>query len=130
VTATTNLRLITGRVRNDEPCFMLAELHLQSPGYKGFHRYQLLTVVRDDRLVEFRRDLGPALKFQGVDQFRVPGGVHLPNGKLAVEHTVGELIEIANEMRSRAPMWKQLPRTDLVRLYHEAQQQRRNTHGG
>ena len=85
----------------DEPCFGIAEVNLQSglPGV-GWRRYQIGYVVRQDKLAEFRRDLGPLDAFK-CSQFRIPGGVidgH--TGKGEILHTVGELMDIADKLRA------------------------------
>mgnify|MGYP001575673000 CR=1 FL=1 len=106
------LTLATPVISLDEPCFLLIEEHLQSPGAKGLHRYNIVTVVRNDELVEWHHDMGSAKKFRDVDQFRIPGGVQDPRTKrLYIEHTVGELREIADILRSRPSIAKQLPPT-------------------
>ena len=84
----------------DEPCFTLCELDLQS-GH-GFHSFQVLYLMRGDKLSEFFYDLGLSSKFK-ADQFRIPGGVITPNGRYEILHTVGELQEIADEIRNRGP---------------------------
>ena len=78
-------------IYGSEKAVGLLELHEQSPGSRGFHRYQIIHVVRDDRVAEFRRDLGLAKNFKNVRQFRIPG---------LLEHTVDELMDIAEEMRN------------------------------
>ena len=109
------LTLATPVISPDEPAFLLVEEYLQSPGSKGFHRYQIVTVVRNDELVEWRHDMGPARRFKNIDQFRIPGGVRDDRTRrIYIEHTVGELQEIANMLRSRPQMSRSLPRTDLV----------------
>ena len=114
----TLLRLATPAISLDEPAFLLIEEHLQSPGAKGFHRYQVITVVRNDELVEWHHDMGVATKFKNIDQFRIPGGVQDPQTKkLYIEHTVGELREIADMLRTRPQMSRQLPHTDLIAMY-------------
>ncbi|MDP1614522.1 MAG: hypothetical protein Q8L68_01860 [Methylococcales bacterium] len=90
----------TNYVLKNEPCYGLFELNYQSPGSKGFHRYQIVQVIREgDKIAEYRKDLGKAKKFKGVDQFRIPGGVKLPNGRIQIVHKVGELIDIADTLR-------------------------------
>ena len=88
----------TNVISLDEPCLGLYELNLQSPGSRGFHRYQIIHVMRGDRPTEMRRDLGMAKDIK-TDQFRIPGGA-MENGKFYIEHTVGELIDIAEYMRT------------------------------
>ena len=113
--STPLLHLVASKVSPDEPCFMLIEEHQQSPGAKGFHRYQIVTVVRNAQLIEWRCDMGPATNFLGIDQFRIPGGVRDERTRrLYIEHTVGELQDIANTLRQRPQMHTMIPRTDLV----------------
>ena len=87
-------------VSMDEPCFSLAEVNLPDPrpGY-GVRRVRLLHVVRGDRLAEYSEDLGPADWYH--EQLRVPGAVTDPtNGHTEILHTVGELCDIADWVRS------------------------------
>ncbi len=101
-----NIPLGTTYVFNDEPCLGLYELNFQSPGNRGFHRYQILQVIREgDKVAEHRKDLGNAKKFKGVDQFRIPGSAKLPDGRLQIVHKVGELIDIANTIRDRGSLF-------------------------
>ena len=112
------LHLATPVISLDEPCFLLIEEHMQSPNAKGFHRYQIVTVVRNDELVEWHHDMGDAKRFKNIDQFRIPGGVRDEQTKrLYIEHTVGELQEIADQLRSRPQMSRNIPHTDLIALY-------------
>ncbi len=94
------ISLGTTYVLKDEPCYGLFELNFQSPGNRGFHRYQITQVIRGDRIAEFRKDLGKAKKFKGVDQFRIPGGVKLSTGRIQIVHKVGELLDIAEHLRN------------------------------
>lgn len=127
-TSSPSLELLTNSINLDEPCYMLAEVHKQSPDYRGFHRYQIIVVVRNDRLYEMRRDLGLAIKFYGVDQFRIPGGVRdSVSGRFYIEHTVGELLEIADKMREMPNMSRSLPKTDLIGLYLKSLEQARDS---
>ena len=87
----------TNFVLENEPCLGLAELSL--PALEGSHRYQVITVIRDDKEVEFRQDLGLSEKFK-VDQFIIPGGVREGKGGVIV-HTVGELRNIADQLRDK-----------------------------
>ena len=86
-------------VEESEPCLGLFEMNLQSPGNRGWHRYQILYVMRGDSPSEFRKDMGLARKFK-ANQFRIPGGAWDEiTDRYYVEHTVGELVEMANDMR-------------------------------
>lgn len=91
----------TRAVFEDEPCFLLAELIRPSRSFKSRSRFQVLWVVRGDQLVTAWVYLGPAAKF-AQDQFQVPGG-DMFEGRGRVWHTVAELREVADELRSRKP---------------------------
>lgn len=83
----------TTYVIGDEKAWGLFEIHEQSPGSKGFHRYQIIQVNRDGKIAEFRRDMGSAKGFKGVNQIRIPS---------LWEHTVDELMDIANHLRGQS----------------------------
>jgi len=94
------LALSAPAISLDEWCFGITEINLQSPGYKGFHRYQIVNVIRADKLVEHRIDLGLAKNFT-AQQFKIPGGViDEATGRMEILHTVGELMDIAIAMRN------------------------------
>lgn len=114
-------------VSNDEPCFLLAELNLQSPGSRGWHRYQVLTVVRNDRLAQATVDLGPREQYAAAE-FRVLGGVQDEvTGKIDILCTVGELRDLADVQRSGGlPVPDHLLEpSDLLGAYHELRDRRR-----
>jgi len=84
-------------VRQDEKAYGLSEVNLLGPWVEGegetMRRYQIIYVNRDDKLAEYREDLGLASEFDAI-LFRVPS---------FWEHTVGELKDIALELRNRPP---------------------------
>ena len=96
------MEVVTKTVFADEPCFFLGEENRLSRSGKTMVRYQLLKVVRNDRLVTAYVYLGFAKKFQ-ADQFHMLGGWVDETGKGQAFHTVGELQEGADEIRSRPP---------------------------
>lgn len=56
--------------------------------------------MRGDKPAEMRRDMGLAKQFKGVNQLRIPGGAKDDTtGVFHIEHTVGELVDIADHMR-------------------------------
>lgn len=123
-----SLRLGTNAVGADEPCWCLKELNQPTPDSRGVHRYQIIAVMRGDPPpVEFRRDLGPAAAFTATE-FAIPGGVCDPTtGRYWIEHRVGELVEMAERIRSghrfEAP---EPPKpSDLIGGYHDLPDQRR-----
>jgi len=94
----SQIAVATTHYNVDEPCMGLYEMNLSVPG-KGIHRFQILNVIRGDKVAECRIDLGPKTK---ADQFRIPGGVvDNVTGKGEILHTVGELQDIADHLRSR-----------------------------
>ena len=106
-------------VTMDEPCFLLVEVNLQSPGSRGWHRYQILTVVRDEKLANARVDLGPAKDYI-APQFRVIGGVHDEHtGKTELLHTVGELVDIADFQRAGMIRQPEIQQSDLQDGYYK-----------
>ena len=88
--ATTNITPAVDKIYGDEKALYLYELHLQSPGYKGFHRYQIILVPRNGVVCEWRKDMGLAKNYKGINQLRIPS---------YTEHTVDELKAIANTIR-------------------------------
>lgn len=107
---------ITRAVVEDEPCYLLAEVILLNASNMARHRYQVLKVVRNDALVTAYVDLGPASGFK-QDEFTIPGGSVGDNGRGYVFHTVGELREIANTLRS-SPVRRETEPTDLQGAYN------------
>jgi hypothetical protein len=107
---------VTTAVFADEPCFFLAEENRLSKSGKTMCRYQLLKVVRNDRLVTAYVYLGPASKFK-ADQFHMLGGWVDEHGKGVACHTVGELQAGAEELRNRPPRreLEPLPLQDMWR---------------
>jgi len=125
----SKLTIGTHFVSMDEPCLGVAELHLQSPGNKGFHRYQIITVMRNDKAVEMRRDLGSVKKFKKAHQIRIPGGAKdEKTGKFYIEHTVGELVEMAEQLRNNPFPVEELPSIGdgLIQGYYDTMEQKRN----
>ena len=96
------LEAVTNKVFDDEPCFFLSEENRLSKSGKTMVRYQMLRVVRNDRLVTAYIYLGPASKFS-ADQFNMMGGIIDENGKGEAVHTVAELRAGADELRALPP---------------------------
>lgn len=82
--------MLTTYLKDDEKAWGLVELDLQSPGSKGFHRYQIVQVIRNGQIAQHRTDMGSSKKFKGVRQIRIPS---------LLEHTVSELKDMANHLR-------------------------------
>lgn len=82
---------VADKIFGDEKALSLCEMHEQSPGSKGFHRYQVIRVPRNGVICEWRKDMGSVKKFRGINQLRIPS---------FMEHTVDELKAIADELRA------------------------------
>ena len=103
----------------DEPAFNLSEVNIQAPDNSGWRRYQIIYVVRGERMAEYREDLGPKDNFT-ADAFRIPGGVWDASTKrMEVLHSVGELREIAEYVRLGPTVKPQIEKRDLVSEYNE-----------
>jgi hypothetical protein len=106
-------------VHLDEPAFNLSEVNIQAPDNSGWRRYQIIYVVRGERMAEYREDLGPKDNFT-ADAFRIPGGVWDASTKrMEVLHSVGELREIAEYVRLGPTVKPQIEKRDLVSEYNE-----------
>lgn len=116
------LELRTRVVFDDEPCYYLGEFIRPSRSFKSSSRYQLIKVVREDRLVTAWVYLGPAKGF-AQDEFQIPGG-EITEGRGKVWHTVAELREIADELRSRKPR-RELEPADLQGAFRRFSEERK-----
>ena len=106
-------------VHLDEPAFNLTEINLQAPDNKEWRRYQIISVLRGDKLAEYREDLGPRDNFT-ADAFRIPGGVwDAATRRIEVLHSVGELREIAEAVRLGPTVRPELPSRDFIGEYQD-----------
>lgn len=121
---TKRLLPITLDCRPDEPCFNLSELNqLGGPSNnQQLHRFQVILVVRNDSLAEFRRDLGVASDFSRPE-FRIPGGVVVGHGRVEILHTIEELVEVADHLRRERWVLPFQP-ADLTSEYYSYLEQR------
>lgn len=117
-------------ISEDEWCYGLREDVLRPAGLDGPHRYQRIKVVRHDRLVEWRDDMGPADAYKatpnGGRQFFIPSGQTLPDGKIEMWHRVWELREMADRLRNaREDRWPDIVTTDWEQAFHDEADRRR-----
>lgn len=87
--ASNGVRPVCLAVHEDEKAFWLVELNLVRPPSREWHRWQVITVNRDDKLTDWWHDLGPSGNFTG-GQLVIPG---------LWEESVGALRELAETMR-------------------------------
>ena len=75
------------KLHPDEKAYVLAEYNLNlPPEFRGFHRYRIVTVNREDKIVAFKKDMGPAELFI-TPEFRILG---------LWEYSVAELWDMAD----------------------------------
>ena len=92
------LEPVTTYILEGEPCFLLTEMNGKVKGQA--HRFRYTYVMRGDRIAKHSRDMGPA-KLYTHDQFRIPGGMIDPTTKrIWIEHSVAELLAIADQLRN------------------------------
>lgn len=111
----------TRMVLDNEPCYLLREENRPSRSFKSRSRFQMLSVVRADRLVTAWVYLGPTARF-AADQFQIPGG-EIVEGRGKVWHTVAELRDIADELRGRKPR-RELEPLDLQGAFRDFSEER------
>jgi hypothetical protein len=111
---TSALDTVTRVVVADEPCYVLAELNLPSRSGKSKSRFQVLRIVRNDRLVTAYVYMGPAGKFK-ADQIVIPGG-QVEHGRGISWHTVAELQGMADELRAQ-PLHRETEPSDLQKAF-------------
>ena len=110
------------QVLPDEACYLLMERNLPSSNRRGKSRYQILRLVRDDRVVTAYIYLGPASRFKS-DQFDMMGCGLSDSGKAIPVHTVAELQDGADELRGRAPR-RELEPSDIAGAFRNMQEEK------
>ncbi len=99
----------TSYVLPNEKAWAYLEVEEQSPGYRGIHRYRVIYVSRDGNDAEFHEDMGDAKNFKGAKK-----AIHIPS---LWEHTVAELIALADDLRYEIEMdYKDYLQLDKVNL--------------
>ena len=105
----------TNVILDHEPCLGLRETSEMSPDSRGFNRYRVYTIIRNDKEVEFVEDLGLS-KYTKIDGFIIPGGYKEDKGGVIV-HNVGELRKIADQIYDKGFYWdkKELAQDNNIR---------------
>ena len=97
------LHRATHFITRDEPCFCLTEENQVNQVDGKWHRYEVLIVVRDDELAEYRTDMGLRSKFKNrprPEGFSIIGGVQDGNTRF-IEETVSTLRDMASQLREK-----------------------------
>ncbi|MAH50726.1 hypothetical protein CMI37_33210 [Candidatus Pacearchaeota archaeon] len=125
-----DLTLTAHSVRGDEPCLRLSEENIVGlkPG-GGVRRVQIILVVRNDRVWEYRKDMGRANKFR-APEFAFPGAVPLSNGRWDVIETVQRLKHAAEDVHAYGIPTEEQEPTDLTKGFEEYATRRRDARVG
>lgn len=112
----------------NEPCFELAEVNRVVPvAGEGPHRFQIVTVIRNDEKVVYEKDMGPSTD---AEVFYFGGAVPLGDGHYEVLETVERLQAAADDARATLLPVKRLPPTDLKKGFEEFAVRRRDARVG
>ena len=104
----------------DEKAFCLKELIERAPDSHGHRRMQCIQVIREDKIAELRRDLGPAENFTTAPFWLVTGGRDPVSGRIFCEYTVGEAVEMADQRRGGMHRSEEKPEPyDLIKGYYD-----------
>lgn len=111
---------IAHEVSKDEKALRLAERNLMRPDSKGVNRYQLIYVVRNDKLAVYREDMGPSDNYTALE-FEIWSGW---------QDSVAYLRDMANKQRnSDVPLPERyiesIENNDMINRYIDMVEQRR-----
>lgn len=118
---------VTDWVSKDEWAYSLYETNEPAPDSRSVRRYRHILVVRGDELADHVTDLGLASTF--YQEFNILGGV--PDGdKFHHEHTVGELLEMAHQLRAQKYDMSSIRPRDVIGDYRDNVERMRNIRAG
>lgn len=126
------LDLATNLIHDNEPCFGLAEINrMTTISGGGAHRFQIVEVIRNDKVVIFEEDMGPSSDYK-TEEFVFPGHVTLGGGRYEVIENVGRLRGEANNFRTLVdgPHQRQQEPEDLVGGFEAFATKRRDARVG
>lgn len=112
-----DLILPTARsLRSNDVAYMLREENMVTADRKGWNRFQIIVVERNDRMVEYHRDLGPASDFPDIGEIII-----IADGEYDTVDMLMEQAEAEREINSVAPFLEELKQNstlveDAVRL--------------
>ena len=100
-----SIHQITNWVDHDEAAYGLQELDLMAKGSLGWHRWQIIRVMRNDEFAVWLKDMGPR-ELYNADQIKILSGYPVRSGgqiQYRTVDTVGELKDAADELRQLLP---------------------------
>ena len=119
------VRGATNHVRRGELAYYLSEINLPGRPGEGNHRYQIIGVIRNDKLCDCHIDMGPITKFPGADQLRIITAVNTSNDRVAALHTVEQAMAMADSLRALKVDKSEWPILDLMAGYQEHEERKR-----
>ncbi len=113
---------VTTWIDKDEGAYGLQELDLMLKSNLGWHRFQIIRVMRNDEFAVWFKDMGPR-ELYNTDQIKIQSGYPVRAGgriQFRTVDTVGELIDAANELRQLRPYQQVmgLEPSNLVESYY------------
>ena len=116
------VELETGEIWSHEPCWYIGEFNRPAPDSRSVRRYQEITVIRNDQRVKLTRDLGDAGLFG--EEFQLICGA--PDGRGGGEalYTVGEAIQMAQDMNNTPPARTEVRPKDWNKIFWENVEER------
>lgn len=103
------LNLTTLQASNDEPAYNYGEIN------RNGRRMKVIQLKRGDRFPQYWEDMGPEEDFT-ASEFYIPAYIPSSYG-IESAHTVGELLDIGNEMREAQVDKDRVHRSDLIQGY-------------
>ena len=103
------LNLTTLQASNDEPAYNYGEIN------RNGRRMKVIQLKRGDRFPQYWEDMGPEEDFT-ASEFYIPAYIPSSYG-IESAHTVGELLDIGNEMREEQVDKDRVHRSDLIQGY-------------
>ena len=105
----SRLDLVTLQVSNDEPAYNYGEIN------RDGRRMRVIQLKRGDQFTQYWEDMGPEEDFT-ASEFYIPAYVPSSYG-IESAHTVGELMDIGNQMREVKIDKDRVNRHDLIQGY-------------
>ena len=117
------MRAGTSFVLTDEPCY-----YFEEKNHNG-RRIQRITVVRDDQLADYVKDLGPTRSFLAPEVQSIGG--QWEDGRLHIWETVGTMMEMFDQFRNRdlSIVRGRIPRVEYRIFGNRPDGKRRNRYG-
>jgi hypothetical protein len=125
-----NLTVGTDYVSNDEFCVSLVEVKLVTPDKQAWNRYQIIYVIRNDKVAEYRTDMGLASNYF-ADEFRIASAIgDEATGDVELTVRVGEARDIADGLREDRSPAEETEKRDFIGDWIKQQEERQRLTSG